>query len=496
MQKSLARGAGILLPVSALPSPYGIGTFGKTAYRFIDFLKAAGQRYWQILPLCPTGFGDSPYQSVSAFAGNPYFIDLDMLISKGLLEKKDVEEYTWSDKSTEVDYALMYANRYSVLRRAYENSGHKRSKNYIKFVRENGEWLDEYALFMAIKDSQGGLPFSKWPEPLRMREPAAIIRTRAELSDDIDFHRFLQYYFFAQWDKLKAYANKNGISIIGDVPIYVASDSADVWEYHEQFQMDKDRAPTRVAGVPPDCFSADGQLWGNPLYDWDAMKADGFAWWRRRMAMCARLYDVIRIDHFIGVVRYYSIDAAAVTAKKGRWIPGPGAELIKAIIEAVGDRKIIAEDLGEVTPRVRSLMKKFGFPGMKILRYGFDGDPQNLNLPHNYISNVVVYGGTHDNEPLVEAIDGQSRAQRRFTEQYLGERSYRLLPRAIIRAGLASCADVAIFQMQDYLELGGESRMNTPSTLGGNWMWRVRYALVDSSLAQRIRHMAYIYGRL
>ena len=496
MQKPLVRGAGVLLPVSALPSPYGIGTFGKTAYHFVDFLRRAGQRYWQILPLCPTGYGDSPYQSVSAFAGNPYFIDLDMIVSQGLLKKEDIEAYTWGNKKTEIDYSRQYNNRYLILRQAFKNSDCAGDKKYIKFIKENKIWLDEYALFMAIKDSQNGAPFSKWPEDLRMRESSALKKARADLSEDINFHLFLQYHFFSQWEKLKAYAGKNGVSIIGDIPIYVAGDSADVWEYHDQFQLDESRMPTRVAGVPPDIFSEDGQLWGNPLYDWDKMKLDDFKWWQRRMEMCARLYDIIRIDHFIGIVNYYSIDAAEETAKNGKWIKGPGADLLKAIVEAVGEKKIIAEDLGSVTQKVRSLMKKFGFPGMKILQYAFDGNPGNDNLPHNYTNNMVVYGGTHDNEPLASFVSGQPRGRRRFAEQYLDVKSCRLLPRAIIRAGYASCADAAVFQMQDYLELHKDSRMNIPSTLGGNWTWRMRYAQMDSSLAQRMRQMAEMYSRI
>ncbi|MDR1801593.1 MAG: 4-alpha-glucanotransferase [Lachnospiraceae bacterium] len=495
VQKPLRRGAGTLLPISSLPSPYGIGSFSQEAYDFVDFLVKAGQTYWQILPLCPTNFGDSPYQSASAFAGNPYFIDLDAFIREGLLSKDEVESIDWGEDPANVDYEILYENRFRLLHKAFSKSNHYRDKKFRAFCDKNRDWLEEYALFMAIKDTQFGGSWDVWPKELRFRESAALEKAKSDLKEEISFWRFLQFRFSLQWEALKNYANSKGVRIIGDIPIYVAYDSSDVWEYYSFFQLDEQRNPEKVAGVPPDCFSTTGQLWGNPLYDWDAMKKDNFAWWKRRIAQCARLYDVVRIDHFIGIANYYSIDATEATAKDGEWKEGPGADLLKAITEVKGDLQIIAEDLGNVTDKVRNLMKEFGFPGMKILQMAFDGSPRNTNLPHTYQKNMVVYGGTHDNDTLVGFLSLQESGPREFTEKYLDIENPILLPKAIIRAGYASVADVVVFQVQDYLELGNEARMNSPATLGINWKWRLLKGQLPTTLAERLSSMAEVYDR-
>ncbi len=477
MTTMLKRGAGILMPISSLPAPYGIGTFGKSAYEFADSLKRARQSYWQVLPLGPTSYGDSPYQSFSAFAGNPYFIDLDALLEEELLTKEEIDACYWLDSEEEVKYDAVYYYRFPLLKKAYERSRHGETEEYRAFCAKNSHWLDDYALYMALKGHFGNKEWMKWEEPIRLRKPEAVKRYEELLREEIGYWKFLQFKFYEQWDQLKNYVNGLGISIIGDIPIYVALDSADVWTHPELFQLDPDTlTPLRVAGVPPDAFSDDGQLWGNPLYDWDKIEETGFAWWKDRMRASARLYDVVRIDHFIGVVQYYSIPYGAEDGKTGEWKQGPGKKLTDAINEAAGDAKIIAEDLGIFCPAVKELLRETGYPGMKIIEFAFSGDRFNEHLPHCYEPNSVVYGGTHDNETLVGYFKPEARQwwELQYIADYLGAAHHEEVPDKVFRAAYGSVASVAVFQMQDVLGLGNEARMNTPGTVGGNWKWRMK----------------------
>ncbi|MEG1686990.1 MAG: 4-alpha-glucanotransferase [Angelakisella sp.] len=495
-QKPLARGAGILLPVASLNSPYGIGTFGKAAFEFVDFLVRAGQRYWQVLPLGPTSYGDSPYQSFSAFAGNPYFIDLDLLVEAGLLSSDDLAGRDWGSNPVDIDYAAVYRERFAVLRLAFGRSTHAATEQFLEFCSENAHWLEDYCLFMALKTRYDGKEWQAWPEPLRMGTPAAVEKARRELRSEIAFWAFCQYMFFTQWERLKGYANKQGIQIIGDIPIYVAMDSADVWKNSRLFQLDACKKPVSVAGVPPDLFSTTGQLWGNPLYDWQRMEQEGFAWWQARMAASARLYDVIRIDHFIGVVNYYSIPATHTTAMDGEWIVGPGMKLLEAITPALGGKKIIAEDLGVLTAPVRRLRDKCGYPGMRLMQFGFDsGDSSSTFLPCYFDKNCVIYAGTHDNETLAGYLARQKPRVLRFARDYLNVAKASDIPWALIRAGYESSADTAVFLVQDLLGLDNSARINTPSTIGCNWRWRVSNGALTDELAERLNKLVTLYGR-
>ena len=472
MSKALERGAGILLPISSLPSPYGIGAMGRDAYDFVDMLKRAGQKYWQVLPIGPTSFGDSPYQSFSAFAGNPYFIDLDTLIVEGLLKKEEVESYKWADNDDEIDYARIYRQRFEVLRKAFGRSEHKDSRGYADFIKENEQWIDDYALYMAIKADHNNREWLAWEPAIKKRKPEAMAAYREKLGEDVEFYKFLQFKFYQQWMPLKEYANRNGISIIGDIPIYVALDSADVWANTDQFQLSRGLTPSVVAGCPPDMFSSYGQKWGNPIYDWDVMEKDDFAWWKKRIAASAKLYDVIRIDHFIGIVRYYSIPANG-EPKDGYYRQGPGKKLIDAIDSAIGSSKVIAEDLGVVVPEVQKLVKESGYPGMKVLEFAFDGNTANEYLPHNHAKNYVAYIGTHDNDMLKSYISGQSEELQEYMMKYLMANSLDDVAEKMIHALYMSSADTVILQMQDILGKDNSARMNYPSTLGGNWKWRL-----------------------
>lgn len=493
-QLPLDRGAGVLLPVSCLPSDFGIGTFGKEAYKFVDFLKAAGQKYWQVLPLGPTSYGDSPYSSFSAFAGNPYYIDLELLIEEKLLTFQQVKNVDWGNPKA-VDYAILYNERFKILRLAYKKSQHKNQKEYLDFCLENSFWLEDYSLYMAIKNHFHDKEWLVWPEEIKRREADAIDKMAKQLADDIDFWKFCQYKFYDQWLKLKEYANEKGIDIIGDIPIYVAMDSADVWVHHRLFDLDERRRPRNVAGVPPDMFSMDGQLWGNPIYDWEQMEKENFEWWKARIESNAKLYDVIRIDHFIGIVHYYSVPADENTARNGVWLQGPGEKLINAINSALGDRKIIAEDLGNVTPEVKALLKKSGYPGMRLLEMAFYGDSSNDNLPFHYDKNCVVYGGTHDNETLVGFFSHQSKELSKLARDYLNVRKNKEIPWAIIYAAYQSTANTVIFQLQDLLGLDNSARINTPSTIGCNWKWRLRKDQLTKKLEKKMKKMTTLYGR-
>lgn len=493
--REFTRGAGILMSITSLPTAYGIGTMGQDAFDFVDLLVDLKQRYWQVLPLGPTSFGDSPYQSFSAFAGNPYLIDLQTLIKEKLITKVEVESYKWGNKEDDIDYAILFENRFKVLRAACDRFDFENEK-FKEFCKEESYWLDDYSFFMAMKTFSNNEGWLDWPEEIRNRTEAGLKEYGKKLELDIRFWKFCQFKFFEQWMKLKAYANKKGIQIIGDIPLYVALDSADVWVGREDFQLDKNGCPTLVAGCPPDAFSDDGQKWGNPLYDWDEMELNNFRWWKSRMKANAKLYDVIRIDHFIGVVRYYSIPAYDDNAKNGRWRKGPGKKLTDAIEEVLGDGKIIAEDLGVSVPGVKKLMDKTGWPGMKILQFAFDGNTSHDYLPHNYNNrNIVVYAGTHDNETLVGYFRDKTEYELAFLYEYLNITSKDEIADALIRLAYSSTANVVIFQMQDLLKLGNEARMNLPSTVGKNWRWRALRDSLDDERRTWIRTMAIIYRR-
>ena len=491
------RGSGILLPIASLPSRYGIGAFSKEAYEFVDFLVKAGQTYWQVLPLGPTGYGDSPYQAFSTFAGNPYYIDLEELIENGWLSRKDCDTVDFGNDASKVDYEKIYFGRFKLLRKAYRKSRIEEGKDYTEFVRDNAYWLDNYALYMALKTKYKGKSFYVWKEEDRLRKPAALkaYQKDAKFAEEVGFWKFTQYLFFKQWYALKAYANEKGIRIIGDIPIYVAPDSADTWANPELFQLDENNLPVGVAGCPPDYFSPTGQLWGNPLYRWDYHKKTGFDWWLKRLAFCFKMYDVVRIDHFRGFDEYYYIPYGDKTAEFGHWEKGPGFELFAEVKKKLGKQNIIAEDLGLLTPSVIKLVKKTGFPGMKILEFAFDSNEDNDYLPHNYEKNCVVYTGTHDNDTVMGWYPTLGKADKKYALNYLGVKNAKTIAWDLIRLAMSSVADTAIIPMQDYLELGSEARINTPSTLGNNWDWRMKADAYSVALANKIYTLTKLYGR-
>lgn len=493
----MKRASGIILPISSLPSPHGIGTLGEAAYEFVDFLADAKQSWWQILPVGPTSYGDSPYQSPSAFAGNPYFVDLDLLVADGLLEKDEVEGISWGEDPARIDYALLYEMRPKLLRKAAER-GYSRDAAEVKEFREaNSTWLEDYALFMSIKEHFGMVAWNEWPdEDARLRKPEALKRYASELKDDIDYYIYVQYLFFKQWEALRTYAHAKGVKILGDMPIYVAMDSADVWANPQCFQLDEKNVPYEVAGVPPDYFSADGQLWGNPLYDYDAMEKDGFAWWVQRVAGAGRLYDALRIDHFRGFESYWAVPYGEKTARNGHWVKGPGMKLVGLLKEQFPDITFIAEDLGFPTPEVRQLLLDSGFPGMKLLEFAFDSrDGGSDYMPHCHIWNCVCYTGTHDNPPLIAWKHEAAPEDVAMACDYLGIKSDEDFVWGFIRGGMSSIANLFVAQMQDYLELGSESRMNIPGVLGGNWQWRLLPGQASPELVQRLAAMTHLYGR-
>ena len=492
----LRRGAGILMPISSLPSPYGIGTLGKAAYEFADFVKATGSKYWQVLPIGPTSYGDSPYQGPSAFAGNPYFIDLDVLVEEGLLLQEEIDAKDWGEEPSEVDYGKIYEARFDILKCAYERSTHVKTKEFKKFEEDNAYWLNDYCLYMTVKNDFDNKPWTEWDDDIRMRKPEAVSRYEKKLKKEIGFWKFCQYKFDEQWKKFKTYVNELEIEIIGDIPLYVAIDSSDVWAHSDLFELDEDLREINIAGVPPDLFSETGQRWGNPLYRWDVMEKDGFSWWKERMKASAYHYDVIRIDHFIGIVNYYSIPADCETAVGGTWKKGPGKKLTDMINETIGDAKIIAEDLGILTQPVIDLMKANNYPGMKILGFALDITPDNEYLPHNYTTdNSIVYIGTHDNETLVGALTQLSEAQQERIADYYDARNPFDIARAMIKRAYSLNCRVAIFQTQDLLYLDNTARMNFPSTTGTNWQWRMteeQYKKID---AEYYNHLAELYYR-
>ncbi len=492
----MQRSSGILLPVFSLPSRGGIGAFGKEAYDFIDFLHAAGQRYWQLLPLGPTSFGDSPYQSFSAYAGNPYFIDLTLLLEDGLLTEKEIVALTPPDGGA-VDYAAIYQTRFPLLSLASERGLKRDAEALTRFCAENESWLPDFALFMALKGHFGMRAWSEWEdEDIRLRKPAVLAAYRTRLAPEIRRICYLQYLFFKQYNALRAYAHQKGVSILGDLPIYVAMDSADVWSAPQNFLLDENLEPIAVSGVPPDDFSAAGQRWGNPLYRWDDMQKNGYAWWRARIRGARKLYDIIRIDHFRGFASYWSVDAAEADATHGVWVKGPGLELVKALCEAAEGMEIIAEDLGYLDESVRSLLHDSGFPGMKVIEFAFDSREPGNYLPHTYPQNCVCYVGTHDNAPVMAWRQEAAAEDVRFAEEYLGLNEAEGFHLGMIRGGMSSVAVLFVTQMQDWLGLGADSRTNIPSTLGGNWKWRLDKGALTPKLAQKIRRMSYIYGRI
>ena len=528
------RNAGILMPVSSLPSPYGIGTFGKDAYDFVTFVKECNHKYWQVLPLGPTTYGDSPYQSYSAFAGNPYFVDLDMLIEAGFLLKSEVISRDWGDGIVPVNvseddavngrfgtyrdgnigderyvsYEKIYNNRFDILRIAYNRfkaacaeskktlaKGLPLYKQFDNFVKDNADWLEDYALFMALKSHFNNVSWGEWETDIKFRKPEAMSRYEEQLSDDIGYWKFIQFEFYLQWNALKQYANSNGIEIIGDIPIYKGYDSVDVWANQGEFQLDENLTPIKVAGVPPDAFSDAGQKWGNPLYDYDKMEANGFSWWRKRMAASAKLYDVIRIDHFIGIVKYYTIPADMPDARQGEYRQGPGQKLLDVINESIGDKKIIAEDLGVEVPEVAKILKENGYPGMKVLEFAFGGDRKNPHLPYNYTQNLVCYGGTHDNETLLGFFEDRGDWELGYAYDYLDTRDKGRMVDQVFRAAYSSVAVLTVFAVQDILKLGNWARMNLPSSMGNNWKWRMQKGQLGQHELECMRYLASVFDR-
>ena len=494
------RRSGILLPISSIPSEYGIGAFSKEAYEFVDFLKDAGQKLWQILPLGQTGYGDSPYQSFSTFAGNPYFIDLVTLIEEGYLTKADCDKCDFGTNPEYVDYEKVYLSRYKVLEKAYEcalSDGIENDKEYKKFVKDNAYWLDDYALYMAVKVSFDNVCWIEWDEDIRLRKPEAIESYTKKFAYEIGFYKFQQYLFQKQWFKLKKYANKNGVEIVGDIPIYVAFDSADTWANPKLFQLDENNMPIGVAGCPPDAFCETGQLWGNPLYDWDYHKKTKYEWWMQRIGYCYELYDIVRIDHFRGFDEYWFVPYGDETAINGHWTKGPGYDLFKTMKETLGEKAVIAEDLGFLTDTVIELVNRTGFPGMKILEFAFGTDATNEYLPHNLETrNCIIYTGTHDNETIVGWYENADEESKKFASDYLNIKEGDEVHFKFITAAASSIADTMVIPMQDYLGLGNEARINTPSTLGGNWEWRLKKGVLTKELAEKIYTLTKTYGRL
>lgn len=495
------RSSGILLPVFSLPSPHGIGCFSKEAYQWVDFLVKAGQKYWQILPLGPTSYGDSPYQSFSTYAGNPYFIDLEELIKAKYLTRAQVNACDMGDNPRDIDYGKLYENRMALLKKAYAKSKETEDAKFVQFRQENAWWLEDYGLFMAVKDIFGGVSWDQWAEDIRYRWDNAMYYYKTNYADEIGFYEWLQYLFSEQWNKLKAYANEKGIQIIGDIPIYVAYDSADVWANPQLFQLNEERKPYSIAGCPPDGFSADGQLWGNPLYRWDYHKQTNYDWWVSRMSYCFKLYDVIRIDHFRGFDEYFSIPAEDTTARNGHWEKGPGIDLFNVIKHRLGEKAIIAEDLGYMTDTVRQLVKESGYPNMKVLEFAFDSrDSSGAGeyLPHNYNPNCVCYTGTHDNETIYGWLSSIKKAERKMICTYLDrpDATDEELAKGLIRMAVSSVAGMCVIPIQDYLLLDNSARINFPSTMGTNWRWRMVKEDLYKELPKEIKNLCKLYGRV
>ena len=489
----MKRSAGILLPIFSLPSAYGIGSLGAEARAFANFLQDAGQSWWQILPVGPAGAGDSPYASESTFAGNPLFIDLDLLGKDGLLTEEELAS-AQVPAGNQIDYGALKQSRDPLLRKAFSRVSGETAEAARAFSERN-PWVREYALYRAAKQHFGDLPWFQWPdEGLRRHEPWAVERWRVELAEEVAFQTCVQHWFFTQWAALKAYVNGLGLGLIGDLPIYVSLDSADVWSERKEFLLDSEGRPGKVAGVPPDYFSEDGQLWGNPLYDWAAMKRDGFGWWIRRVEGAGKLFDVIRLDHFRGLESYWAVPAGAETARTGSWEKGPGMDLLGVLTSWFRDIAYIAEDLGILTDEVHRLRETSGLPGMRVLEFAFS-DPSNAYLPHNYKPNGICYTGTHDNDTIAGWYASAPKRERDFAEKYLGVSGAENVPRALLRAGQGSAAELFVAQLQDYLGLGSESRINVPGVGSGNWRWRLLPGQTRAEVAEEIRSMTALYGR-
>lgn len=488
------RASGVLMHISSLPSPYGIGTLGKEAREFVDFLDASGQKYWQMLPVGPTGFGDSPYQSFSTFAGNPYFIDLDDLVEKKLITKQEIDDLIFIEDQTKVDYGRLYIERFKVLKLAFERFDTS-NERFLNFVDDQDKWLHDYVIFMSLKDKFNGEPWTKWPEEFKHRDQEALKKFEEENKKDVDFFRFTQYAFFSQWNELKKYIHERGILTIGDLPIYVAEDSSDVWANPELFQLNDDLTPKFVGGCPPDAFSETGQLWGNPVYDWDKNEETGYKWWLDRIGINFQIFDCIRLDHFRGFESYWRIPAGDDTAKNGEWVQGPAMKLFSKIKEEFGDLPIIAEDLGYMTKEVYKFRLETGFPSMKVIQFAFDPSGTSDHLPHNYDENTVAYLGTHDNDTIVGWFENARYEEANFAKRYFNLTEEESYVWGLIRGAMTSVAKMTIFQMQDLLMLDNSARMNNPGTLGNNWQWRRKSGALNPYLADRLKEMTRITGR-
>ena len=489
------RESGILMHITSLPSPYGVGTMGKKAYEFVDFLKKAGQHCWQLLPLTPTGYGDSPYQSCSTYAGNHYLIDLELLEQQGLLEKADFEQLDWGTDPELADFGKLYNNRLSVLRKAY--SRFQGGEAFDAFCLENSSWLSDFALFMAIKASENGKAWYQWEDGLKRRDPDAIWAKRQELKDEVRFYCFVQYLFDCQWNDLRAYAHAAGVQIIGDVPIYVPYDSADVWSSPELFDLDESLQPVNVAGCPPDGFNEDGQLWGNPLYRWDLHEEQEYGWWVRRMAAAGSRYDVVRLDHFRGFESFWAVPFGDTTARGGKWVKGPGMGFVNAMREKLPQVEMIAEDLGFLTQEVLDLRDASGYPGMKVLQFAFDSREPSEYLPHTYTANTVCYTGTHDNMTTRQWLESLDEDAVQYATEYMNLSEKEGLVWGVIRTAMASVSERCVVPMQDLLDLGSKGRMNFPGTqTGSNWTWRAKEDYISDELAEKYRRLTKLYGRL
>lgn len=493
----MERGSGILMHISSFPTNYGIGTMGSEAYRFVDFLQKSGQKYWQILPIGPTSYGDSPYQSFSTFAGNPYFIDLDKLREDGALKFEEYADLDWGSDREKVDYEKIFKNRFRVLQIAYSRDRQRKREEIHKFRVENSYWIENYAMFMALKFANNLSMYRTWGDDLVMRKPEAIIEVYNKLDQEIDFWVYVQFLFYKQWNALKEYANKQGIKIIGDIPIYVAEDSADAWSHNEVLMLEADGTPIKVAGCPPDGYAPKGQLWGNPLYNWDYLKSTNYEWWVQRLTAALKMYDIVRVDHFRAFDAFYAIEYGREDATVGEWLKGPGNDFFNKIREIFGETPaLIAEDLGTITDDVRALLKYSGFPGMKVMQFGFTPGEDSDYLPHNYPKNSVVYIGTHDNDTLKGWFNSQPEHVRRFAVDYLRLTEEEGLNWGFIKSMLGTVSDTAIITMQDILNLGSEARMNTPSTMGNNWNWRLKsMELLNDELASKLLKITKMYSR-
>ena len=492
----MERSSGILMHVSSLPGPYGIGTFGSDAYKFVDFLDQAGQGYWQVLPLNPTSYGDSPYQSPSAFAGNPNFIDFDLLKEDDLLKSEEYENIDFGDDREKVDYAKIFEHKLDIINLAYKNANGKYCKEIDQFKNENEYWLEDYALYMAVKYDNNLKSWDKWDEDIKLREEEALKHYKEKLSNEIEFWIFVQYLFYKQWGQLKKYANDKNIKIIGDVPIYVAEDSVDVWTKSQNFLLDDEKVTTAVAGVPPDDFSDTGQYWGNPLYDWEYLKEHNYDWWIERFKSNLKLYDVLRLDHFRGFESYWAIEFGAETAAQGQWRKGPGQELFDVLEDRLGKIPMIIEDLGQVTDELVAFRESVGYPPMKILQVSFASGETNEHLPHHHERNWVVYTGTHDHQTIPGWLETTGKDTLDYAKKYLVLNKEEGYTWGVLRGAWSSVANLAIAQMQDFLELGDESRMNFPNTSEGNWQWRVKKESLTDDLAEKIRDLTKTYDRL